>query len=122
MLLMTGDMGCARARVQLRADTEPPISELPRPVSVRYVLEPRFMVPDRAFETRRGAVVAGLGARTGDVARTRAGQLIDLARFEAIRGREDACREHLRHALALAGPSSRSAVGLLRSSILGLRE
>ena len=122
MRLMTGDMACTHAREQTTAASMNVKPELSRPVSVRYVLEPRLTVSDRQLASWRGAVVAGLGSRPVDLARARASQQIDLARFEAIRGRADMCRGHLRHALTLAGPSSRDALGLLRSSILGLLE
>ncbi|HET7048819.1 MAG TPA: helix-turn-helix transcriptional regulator [Solirubrobacteraceae bacterium] len=121
---MTGDTGCAYAR-GITVAAEPPTErtvDLSRPVCVNYVLASRFTVADRAFASHRGAAVAGLGAAPVEVARTRAAQLIDLARFEAIRGRDDRCRQHLREALALAGPSSRAGIERLRNSILGLLE
>src|SRR6476661_151499 len=92
------------------------------PVIVRYVFESSNTVPDCVFVNWRGAVAAAHDVRAEDVARARVAQSIDLARFEAMRGRQDSCREHLRRAMALAGQPSRAHIGLVRSSILGLLE
>ena len=129
---MTGDLGRMQAHGRTRGSSEllrqlgaQPTRgdwEPGRPVSVRYVAESPFVSLNRRVASRSVAAVAGQGSRPSDHARTRVAQLIELARFEAVRGREDRCREHLCHAMALAGSGTLAGVCLLRGSILGLLE
>jgi hypothetical protein len=119
---MTGGSGCTHAPDHSSVASTNGQPELSRPVIVRYVFESSFGAPDRVCMSWHGAAVAAHNVGTDDGARARVTESIDLARFEAIRGRQDSCREHLRRAVAIAPPSSRAHIGLARSSILGLLE
>ena len=119
---MTGGTGCTYAPDHSSVASTKGHPELSRPVIVRYVFESSLTVPDCVFVNWRGAVAAAHDVRAEDAARARIARSIDLARFEAIRGRQDSCREHLRRAMALASLPGRAHIGLVRSSILGLLE
>lgn len=119
---MTGGSGCTYVPDHSSVASTNGHHGLSDPVAVRYVFESPISLRNCAFVNSRGAVAAGRDVKTKDGARACVAQSINLARFEAIRGRQDSCREHLRRAMALASPSSHALIELARSSILGVLE